>query len=120
MPVIWVGELLPSLGKLMADGLMKERIFILIILNFLARSKTRKPPKSRKSRKFFPEISKSEFPILAVGQNRKLGNKKTRNDFSGIFEISDFSEFLICHIFIFLLNFFFFRKCFFKFFILHL
>ena len=47
-----------------------------------ARSKTRKP---RKSRKFFPENFKSEFSILAVGQNRKLGNKKTRNNISEIF-----------------------------------
>ena len=31
-----------------------------------ARSKTRKP---RKSRKFFSELFKSEFPILAIGQN---------------------------------------------------
>ena len=60
-----------------------------------ARSKTRKP---RKSRKFFPEIFESEFSILAVEQNRKLGNKKTRNNIS---EISEVSEFSICHFFIF-------------------
>ena len=66
----------------------------------LARSKTRKPWKSQKSRKFFSEIFKSEFTILATGQNRKLGNKKTRNNFSEI------SEFSICHFFIFQKNFF--------------
>ena len=58
----------------------------------MARSKT------WKSRKFFPEIFKSEFSILAVGQNRKLENKKTRNNIS---EISEVSEFSICHFFIF-------------------
>ena len=63
-----------------------------------ARSKTRKPEKSRKSRKFFSQNFKSEFSILAVGQTRKLGNKETWNSFS---EISDFCEFLICHFFIF-------------------
>ena len=63
-----------------------------------ARSKTRKPEKSRKSWKFFSQNFKSEFPILAVGQTRKLGNKETWNNFSGI---SDFSEFSICHFFIF-------------------
>ena len=64
---------------------------------FLARSKTRKTRKSRKTRKFFSEISKSEFSILAIGQNRKLGNKKTRNNISEISEISEVSEFSICH-----------------------
>ena len=57
-----------------------------------ARSETRKPRKSRKSRKFFSEIFKSKFSILAVGQIRKLRNKKTRDNFS---EISDFFEFSI-------------------------
>ena len=33
---------------------------------------------------FFSEIFKSEFSILAVGQNRKLENKKTRNNISEI------------------------------------
>ena len=69
----------------------------------MVRSKTRKPRESRKSRKFFSEIFKSEFSILAVGQNRKPGNKKTRNNFS---EISDFSKFSICHFFIFFLDIF--------------
>ena len=40
--------------------------------------------------------------ILAIGQNRKLGNKKTRNNIS---EISEVSEFSICH-FSFFKNFF--------------
>ena len=67
---------------------------------------------------FFSEIFKSEFSILAVGQNRKLGNKKTRNNFS---EISEVYKFSICHFFIFFLIFFpFFCKHFFKFFNLHL
>ena len=66
-----------------------------------ARSKTWKP---RKSRKFFSENFKSEFSILAVGQNRKLGNKKTRGNFSEISDFSDFSEFSICHFFIFQKN----------------
>ena len=68
-----------------------------LMKNLMARSKTRKP------RKFFSKIFKSEFSILAVGQNRKLENKKTRNNFSEISETSDFS---ICHFFIFFLNFF--------------
>ena len=68
-----------------------------------ARSKTWKPRKSRKSWKLFPEIFKSKFSILAIGQNRKLGNKKTRNNIS---EISEVSEFSICHFFIFQKTFF--------------
>ena len=63
--------------------------------------------KTRKTRKFFSEIFKSEFSILAIGQNRKLGNKKTRNNISEISEISEVSEFSICHFFIFFLIFFF-------------
>ena len=66
-----------------------------------ARSKTWKPRKSQKSRKYFSKNFQSEFSILAVGQNRKLGNKKSRNNFSQISEISDFSEISICHFFIF-------------------
>ena len=75
-----------------------------------AMSKTWKPRKSPKSLKFFSEIFKSEFSILALGQNQKLGNKKTRNTISEIFEVFGF---LICHFFMFFLNFFkFFYKCF--------
>ena len=70
-----------------------------------ARSKIRKPRKSRKSQKFFSKNFKSEFSILAVAQNRKLGNKKTRNNFSEI--SSDFSEFSICHFFHFFKKIFF-------------
>ena len=47
------------------------------------------------------EIFKSEFSILAVGQNRKVGNKKTRNNISDISGISEVSEFSIRHFFIF-------------------
>ena len=77
-----------------------------------------KTQKRQKTRKFFSEIFKSEFSILAIGQNRKLGNKKTRNNIS---EISEFSEFSICHFFIFFFSyfFFFFYKCFFRIFFLH-
>ena len=75
-------------------------------IGWKARSKTRKTRKSRKSREVFSKIIKSEFSVLAVAQNRKLGNKKTRNNFSEIPEISKFSEFLICQFFIFFLNFF--------------
>ena len=63
----------------------------------MARSKTRKPRESRKSRKFFSKNFKSEFSILAVGQNRKLGNKKTWDNFSEISEISDFFDLLFFH-----------------------
>ena len=64
-----------------------------------------KTQKTRKTRKFFSEIFKSEFSILAIVQNRKLGNKKTRNNIS---EISEFSEFSICHFFLFFFSYFFF------------
>ena len=64
-----------------------------------ARLKTGKSRKSRKSGKLFSEIFKSEFSILALGQNRKLGNKKTRRSFSEISDSSDFSDFSICHFF---------------------
>ena len=64
--------------------------------------------KTRKTRKFFSEIFKSEVLIFAIGQNRKLGNKKTRNNISEISEISEVSKFLICHF-----SFFFFQKTFF-------
>ena len=57
---------------------------------------------------FFSEIFISEFLILAKGQNRRLGNKKTRNNISEISEISEVSKFSICHFFIFFLIFFFF------------
>ena len=60
------------------------------------------------TRKFFSEIFKSEFLILAIGQNRKLGNKKTGNKISETSEISEVSEFSICHFFIFQKSFFFF------------
>ena len=49
---------------------------------------------------FFLEIFKSQFSILAVGQNQKVRNKKTQNN------ISEVSEFSICHLFIFPKNFF--------------
>ena len=55
----------------------------------------------------FSEIFKSEFSIMAIGQNRKLGNKKTRNNVSEISQISEVSEFSICH-------FSFFKKLFFS------
>ena len=79
---------------------------VVVAVLTLARSKTRKTRKSRKTRNFSSEIFKSEFSILALGQNRKLGNKKTRNNISEIFEISEVSEFSICH-------FSFFKKLFF-------
>ena len=66
-----------------------------------ARSKTQKPRKYWKYRKFFSEIFKSEFTILVVGQNREFGKKKTRNNISRSSEISKVSEFSICYFFIF-------------------
>ena len=74
-----------------------------------ARTKTRKPRKSPKSRKFFSKNFKSELSILRT-KSKKLGNKKTQNSFSKISEISDFSEFSISHFFIFQKNFFWFSK----------
>ena len=68
-------------------------------------TKTQKPRKSPKSRKFFSEIFKSEFSILAVGQNQQLENKKTGNNISKISEISEVPKFFICHFFIFFLFF---------------
>ena len=56
-----------------------------------ARLKTWKPRTSWKLRKFFSKFSESEFLVLAIGQNQKLGHKKTRNNISKISEISDFS-----------------------------
>ena len=66
-----------------------------------ARSKTQKPRKYWKYRKFFSEIFKSEFTILVVGQNWEFGKKKTRNNISRSSEISKVSEFSICYFFIF-------------------
>ena len=66
-------------------------IFLIRIRKHWARSKT------RKTWKFFSEIFKSEFSILAIGQNWKLGNKKTRNNISEISKISEVSKFSICH-----------------------
>ena len=65
---------------------------------FLAKPKTRKPQKSRKSRKIFLKFSNQIQPLQL--------KSKTRNNFSEISKISDFSEFSICHFFIFFLNFF--------------
>ena len=79
----------------------QEIYFYLLVATYMTRSKT------RKTRKFFSEIFKSEFSILAIGQNRKLGNKKTRNNISEISEISKVSEFPICQFFIFQKTFFF-------------
>ena len=76
-------------------------IFLTRIRKHWARSKT------RKTWKFFSEIFKSEFSILAIGQNWKLGNKKTRNNISEISKISEVSKFSICH-------FSFFKKLFFS------
>ena len=75
--------------------------FLTRIRKHWARSKT------RKTWKFFSEIFKSEFSILAIGQNWKLGNKKTRNNISEISKISEVSKFSICH-------FSFFKKLFFS------
>ena len=72
----------------------------IIIVFKRARSKT------CKTQRFFSEIFKSEFSILAIGQNRKLGNKKTRNNIFEFFAISEVSKFSICH-------FSFFKKLFF-------
>ena len=85
-------------------------------------TKTQKPRKSPKSRKFFSEIFKSEFSILAVEQNQQLENKKTGNNISKISEISEVPKFFICHFFIFFLNLFFlfFINVFFSIFILQL
>ena len=78
--------------------------------------------KTQKPRKFFSEIFKSEFSILAVGQNQQLENKKTGNNISKISEISEVPKFFICHFFVFFISLFFlfFYKCFFSIFILHL
>ena len=67
----------------------------------LVSSTTWKPRKSRKSWKSFSKIFKSEFSILAVGQNQKFGKKKTWTNFSEISEISNFSKFSIYHFFTF-------------------
>ena len=47
------------------------------------------------------KIFKSEFSILALGQNWKPRNQKTPKNFSEISEFCDFFEFSICHFFIF-------------------
>ena len=67
----------------------------------MARSKTRKTWKSQKTRKIFYEIFKCGFSILAIGQNRKLGNKKTQNNISEISEISDVNKVFDLPLFIF-------------------
>ena len=86
-----------------SSGNFQNRFFIVKfhILPSRARSQTRKARKARKSRKNFFKIFKFGFSILVVEQNRKLGHKKTRNNFSEISEISNISEFSICHFFIF-------------------
>ena len=101
-----LGKTLKNMGNVLAK-IVKKFIFGKMKLTSLpARSKTQKPWKSQRSRNFFSEIFKSEHSILAVGQNRKLGNKKTLNNFSEISKISKVSEFSICHFSIFFLNFF--------------
>ena len=47
---------------------------------------------------------------MTVGQNRKLGNKKTRNNISEISEMSEVSEFSNCHFFIFHFSIFYSRQ----------
>ena len=48
-------------------------LYITLFLLKNAKSKTQKPQKSRKTRKKFSEIFQSEFSILAIEQNQKLG-----------------------------------------------
>ena len=80
------------------DGGISLYIISLYIVHIpSARLKTWKTRKSRKTQKFFSEIFKSEFLIFAIGQNRKPGNKKIRNNIYEIYEISKVSKFLICH-----------------------
>ena len=97
---------LKNMGNLLAKIVEKSIFSKMKLTILLARSKTRKAQKSWKSQNFFSEIFKSEFSILAVGKNKKLGNKKTWNNFSKISQISDVSEFSICHFFIFFRIFF--------------
>ena len=66
-----------------------------------AMSKTWRLQKSQKLWKLFSNIFKSEFLILAIAQNWKLGNKKTRSNISEISNIFEVFEFLICHFRIF-------------------
>ena len=73
-----------------------------------------KPQKLQKSQNFFSENFKSKFLILAERLNQKLRNNKTLNTFFKVSEISDFSEFSICHFFIFFLDSFFVCLCFFQ------
>ena len=80
------------------------RIFLYIILGQVENSETLEISEIPE---IFSKNFKSEFSILAVGQNQKVGNKKTRNNISDIFEISNFSEFSIWYVFI-NKNFFFF------------
>ena len=79
----------------------QNKIYEMCLLFFFFQGQILARSKTRRTRKLFSEIFKSEFSILAMGQNRKLGNKKTRNTISEISEISEVSEFLICHFFIF-------------------
>ena len=79
----------------------QNKIYEMCLLFFFFQGQILARSKTRRTRKLFSEIFKSEFSILAMGQNRKLGNKKTRNTISEICEISEVSEFLICHFFIF-------------------
>ena len=105
---------LKNMGNLLAKIVEKSIFSKMKLTILLARSKTRKAQKSWKSQNFFSEIFKSEFSILAVGKNKKLGNKKTWNNFSKISQISDVSEFSICHFFIFFRIFFPFSYSFFQ------
>ena len=74
-------------------------------LNLNGQVEKSKTSEISKISEIFSKFFKSEFWVLVVGQNQKLGNKKTRNNFSEISKIFDLSEFLVCHIFIFFLNF---------------
>ena len=106
-----LGKTLKNMGNLLAKIVEKSIFSKMKLTILLAKSKTRKAQKSWKSQNFFSEIFKSEFSILAVGKNKELGNKKTWNNFS---EISEVSEFLICHFFIFFRIFFSFSHLFFQ------
>ena len=67
--------------------------YIKSVYPFTGQVENSKNRKSRKTQKFFSKIFKFNFSILAIGQNRKVGNKKTRNIISEISEISELSEF---------------------------
>ena len=74
------------------------------------KTKTRKRRKRQKPRKFFSELSSSEFSISSIGPKSKSRERKSWQKFSEVSDISDISEILSWSFAVFYICFWFYIK----------